>query len=194
VKREVDKLLRRHFSGVVGDKLKPKNLNVAELVNVFKEIIPDWVKFEPVLSCLRDKFRGSIASICNAVATGIPRKPRPVRDALAHFKNDIQNKRIVRKRLDKDRVPVREMEHALEEMWDDLCTEDREKYVKKAEKDSNRQRKDPALRKDPVLYEFVLGFCSTISDRHGTRSIRRLHGCYSCRVYANFDAHSLVCR
>jgi hypothetical protein len=194
MKREVDKLLRRHFSEVVGDKLKQRTLVLAELVNVFKKIIPDWVKFEHVLPCLRHKFRGSIPSICKAVTNGIPRKPHPVRDPLAHFKNDRQNQRIVRKNLNMIRVPSRKMTQQLEEMWGNLSTEHRAKYDKKAERDIERQQRDEALRKDPALHEFVLGFCSTISDRHGKCSICRLHGCYSCRVYANFDAHSLVCR
>jgi hypothetical protein len=193
MKREVDMLLRRHFSRVVGEKLRP-TLTVAGLVNVFKDIIRDWVKFGPVLSCLRVKFRDSIPSICNAVATGILRKPHPVKDALAYFKKDRQNQCIVRVSLQMSKVPSQKMKQALEEMWDNLSTEDREIYEKKAERHRDTQRRAPALRKDPALYEFVLGFCSTISDRHGTRSIRRLHGCHSCRIYAKFDAHSLVCR
>jgi hypothetical protein len=87
------------------------------------------------------------------------------------------------------------MEATLKEMWDKLSTKDREKYDSKAEKDRKRQmNQKPVLIKGPALYEFVLGFCARISDRHGKRSIRRLHGCCSCRIYANFDAHLLFCR
>jgi hypothetical protein len=170
MKDQVDNLLKCRFSAAVGDNLRPRRMTVTMLVSIFKTVIRDWVKFEKVLSCLRDQINSSIESILDAVANGIPRKTRPVRDALSHFKNDRENRSIVRKILHKSKVPYQEMEAALTEMWDNLSLKDRGMYDSRAERGRRRQLYPmPVLIKDPALYEFVLGFCARISDRHGKR-------------------------